>query len=146
MHESITKEIGIEIALSEIHELVHQQCLRVFQSHLLIHMYATTPNWRIGGKEVGMRTIQYFVVAATLVLSVGTAMAATDEQQVDAKEFYALSFLTGEEAQSKKALTDEELATIKGRGTGGLLTSSRMFNPQPEPPKYGDLIKTKVYR
>ena len=115
-----------------------------------------------------MRTLMTLMTAIALMLSVGTAMAGTDEHQNKSNGFYALSAVTGGENEPMNALTDVELSTIEGGliGPDGDLNdfprwlwpvirtasfsfggSEVMFNPQPEPPKgLGGMMNMMKYQ
>lgn len=101
-----------------------------------------------------MKTLMILMTAIALMLSVGTAMAASDEYQNDSNGFYALSAVIDGEDEPMNTLSDAELSMIEGGliGPDGDLSdfprwlwpvirtasfggSEVMFNPVPEPPK-----------
>ena len=75
-----------------------------------------------------MKTIVHLAVAASLMLSVGTALAGTDIH-IPAKEgFHALSQVTTEDTQVMTSLTDEQL----GKVVGGLVLNPEDLDRIPE--------------
>lgn len=61
-----------------------------------------------------MRTIQHLIIAGTLMLSTGIAMAGVDNKVTSTDGFYALSQVTSVDAQVVTEFTDAQLAKVEG--------------------------------
>ena len=61
-----------------------------------------------------MRNIQTLIIAVTLMLSAGVAVAEGDSKVTNINEFYAIGQVTGDDVQAMAALTDVQLEKVQG--------------------------------